>query len=93
MVSKKKRRKQLARAAAERQSARRAERNAKAHRRQRIAMTALAVVLLAALAYWIATHRRSDETVPASGDALSSVVSHYAGFSYQPSHRFRGAST
>jgi len=68
VVTKKRRRRLLARAAAERQAVRRATRDAKRQRIQRILTAVLVVALLAALAFWIATHHRDSEDQPSAGD-------------------------
>ncbi|HET7734397.1 MAG TPA: hypothetical protein VFK52_00360 [Nocardioidaceae bacterium] len=73
MVTKKRRRSQLAHAAAERQAVRRAAREHKRQTRQKVLTVVLVVVLLGALTAWILTHRRD------SGAALGSAG--YAGAS------------
>jgi hypothetical protein len=74
VVSKKRRRSQLARATAERQRSRRAQRLAR-RRRLRVVATAVAVlVALAALATWIVLHARGAESVRATGVDYAAVI-------------------
>jgi hypothetical protein len=76
VVTKKRRRSQLARATAERQQLRRAQRAARRRRIRLVVTTVVVVLLVAGLVAWILTHRPGSASTGAAGVDYARVVNH-----------------
>jgi heme/copper-type cytochrome/quinol oxidase subunit 2 len=74
VVTKKRRRSQLARAGAQRQQIRRAERQRRRRVRQRVLTAVVVVLLVAGLVTWIALHARDSASASAAPTDYASVV-------------------